>query len=92
MSNKSFFCVYSFESMLVTKFKAIQREVKAGTVMLFNTDAVTTLVCRKTFQKGKHFYMVKKKKKDIDCCENSIASNNFIIVNMSEKFIFVLLS
>lgn len=62
MSNKSFFCVYSFESMLVTKFKTIQREVKAGIVMLLNTDVVTTLVCRKTFQKGKHFYMLKKKR------------------------------
>ena len=59
--------------------------------MLFNTNVLTTLIIRKTFQKGKHFHMLKKKK-DIDCCENSIASNNFIIVNMSEKFIFILLS
>ena len=62
--------MFSVESMLVTKFKTIQREVKAGIVMLFNTNVLTTLVCRKTFQKGKHFHMLKKKKKDIDCCEN----------------------
>ena len=62
--------MFSVESVLVTMFKTIQREVKAGIVMLFNTNVLTTLVSRKTFQKGKHFHMLKKKKKDIDCCEN----------------------
>ena len=63
--------MFSVESVLVTMFKTIQREVKAGIVMLFNTNVLTTLVSRKTFQKGKHFHMLKKKKKkDIDCYEN----------------------